>query len=546
MRIGMAQINSSLGHFSANRQKIVSFAREALRLKCDLVLFPELTLFGYIPQDLLERQSIVSEQLKEFEKLQKQIPAGIAVIVGVVTLNTAASRPGLGGKPYLNTAALLIKGRKPQFFHKQLLPTYDVFDEARHMEPGSLAKNEFRFKGHKILMTICEDIWGWELPSHPSNYLTNPLMALKKNNYDLVLNMSASPYTNQKANDRRYVIEKTARHFGAPLIYVNMVGAQDEIIFDGASVAVDASGETLAQSAQFSEELNVMDLDLREGSFCAPIASKTAELRQALVLGLRDYVQKTGFQKVHLGLSGGIDSAVVACLAVEALGAENVVGFILPSAFNLDLSKDLALKLAQNLGVRTYTLPIEKPYEVMLQTLQDGLGVFEFGLTNENLQSRLRGTLLMAFSNKERSLLLSTSNKCEYATGYSTLYGDMCGALAPLGDVLKGEIFKLAHDYNESSEIIPTAIITRPPTAELRPNQKDQDSLPPYDELDKAIRSLVEKQNPARTKIEKWLLRKMELTEFKRWQAPPILKVSAHAFGRGRRMPIAAGPGFLK
>jgi NAD+ synthase (glutamine-hydrolysing) len=534
MRIALAQINATLGDFSGNRQKTVEFVKRAHAQECDLVLFPELSLMGYLPNDLLERSSIIDAQNKEFEKLQKEIPDGIGVLVGVITRTNLKD-----GKPYYNSAALLVKGKKPKFFHKELLPTYDVFDEARHIEKGKIAKNFFTYKGHRFLLTICEDIWGWELPEHPTNYLENPLASLRREKVDAVLNMSASPFTFQKSMDRRAVVCKTAANFKAPMIYVNLVGGQDEVIFDGGSFAIDAKGRPLAQCASFEEDLVVLDLESQEGTIRHVASDRVERTRQALVLGLRDYVEKTGFKKVHLGLSGGIDSALVACLAVDALGPSRVVGITMPGPFNESRSKTLSEDLARNLGIKCLNLEIGDSYEALLKALHTGLGEFEFGLVNENLQARTRGILLMAYSNKENSMLLTTGNKSEYATGYSTLYGDMCGGLAPIADLLKTEVYELSRHYNGEREVIPTDIITRAPSAELRPDQKDQDSLPPYETLDSAVRKLVEFRKPARTETEKWVLETVMKTEFKRWQAPPVLKVSQHAFGRGRRMPIA-------
>ena len=489
---------------------------------------------GYLPNDLLERPSIIDDQLKEFEKLQKQLPDGIAVLCGLMTYT------GLKvGKPYHNSAALLIKGKKPKYFHKQLLPTYDVFDEARHIQNGSIADGFFNFKGKRILLTICEDIWGWELPDHPTNYLENPLKILKKEKVDLVLNMSASPFTFTKAKDRLAVVSLTAKNFKTPMIYVNLVGAQDEVIFDGGSFAVDKNGKELAHCVGFEEDLNVVDLETNEGGFREQSKVPMELARQALVLGLRDYARKTGFQKMHLGLSGGIDSAVVACLAVDALGPSKVVGVTMPGPFNAPESRSLSEALAKNLGIKCFNLPITETYESSLATFNNVFGEMDFSVVNENMQSRLRGLFMMAYSNKENSILLTTGNKSEYATGYATLYGDMCGGLAPIGDLLKGEVYALARHYNSERELIPKAIIDRAPSAELRPNQKDQDSLPPYDELDASVKRLVEFQKPAKTKTDKWLVELLAKTEFKRWQAAPILKVSGHAFGRGRRMPIA-------
>lgn len=534
MRVALAQTNSTLGDFAGNREKMVSFTKRALEKRCDLVVFPELSLMGYLPNDLLERPSIVDEQLKEFEKLRKQLPDGIAVLCGLITYT------GLKvGKPYYNSAALLIKGKTPKYFHKQLLPTYDVFDEARHIENGSIANGFFKFKGKRILLTICEDIWGWELPDHPTNYLENPLSILKKEKVDLVLNMSASPFTFSKAKDRLAVVSLTAKNFKTPMIYVNLVGAQDEVIFDGGSFAVDKNGKELARNISFDEDLNVVDLETMIGGFREQSFEPMELVRQALVLGLRDYARKTGFQKMHLGLSGGIDSALVACLAVDALGPSKVVGVTMPGPFNDEKSRTLSEELAKNLGMKCFNLPITASYESSLAAFNEVFGAMDFSVVNENMQSRLRGLFMMAYSNKENSLLLATGNKSEYATGYSTLYGDMCGGLAPIGDLLKGEVYALSRHYNSERELIPQAIIERAPSAELRPNQKDQDSLPPYDELDKSVRRLVEFQKPAKSKTDKWLVELLAKTEFKRWQAAPILKVSGHAFGRGRRMPIA-------
>jgi len=534
MRIALAQINSTLGDFDGNAAKILDYVERAKAKKADLVVFPELALMGYLPNDLLERESIIDEQLAAFARLEKKIPAGVGVIVGVMTKSGRKK-----GKPYFNSAGLIVKGKKTKFFHKQLLPTYDVFDEARHIERGSIFDGFFKFKGFRFLLTICEDIWGWEIPGHPTNYLENPLVALKGEKVDAVLNISASPYTAAKAHDRGIVVGRTAKLFKAPMVYVNLVGGQDEIIFDGGSFVAGPDGKRLAQSVYFAEDLNLFDLESKAGGFRDEPPTPVERLRQALVLGLRDYAQKTGFQRVHLGLSGGIDSALVACLAVDALGPGKVTAVTLPGPFNEPRSRRLAEKLAANLGIKCLNLPIEECYRTVMRTLHAGLGEFPFGVVDENVQSRLRGLLLMGISNQSGSMLLTTGNKSEYATGYATLYGDMCGGLAPIADLLKGEVRELCRHYNSQRELIPEEIITRPPSAELRPGQKDEDSLPPYDRLDKAVRNLVELQKPARGETERWLLGVLARTEFKRWQAPPVLKVSAHAFGRGRRMPIA-------
>lgn len=534
MRIALAQINATLGDFKKNREKIISFVEQANQRKCDMVVFPECALFGYHPFDMLEREKIVAQQEKELNEVMKAIPAGLAVIVGLITRN-----PSKRGRPYFNSAALLVKGKKPQYFHKTLLPTGDVFDEARFIEQGDLAKNFFTWKKKKFYLTICEDIWAWTDEKGRSPYKKNPLQNVKKQKVDLVLNLSASPYFPEKLKMRERVVAQTAKHFGAPMIYVNLVGAQDEIIFDGASFVVDKKGNKKLSCLQFEEDINVLDLATLEPWMKVPVLKKPEELRKALVLGIQDFCMKTGLSKVHLGLSGGIDSAVVAALAVDALGPAHVSCFGLPGPFSSPESLVLAQSLAKNLGVSFREVAITGAYDFISAQLKEDLKLENFGVAHENLQARLRGLILMAYSNQANSLLLTTGNKSEYASGYSTLYGDMCGGLAPIGDLTKKQVYELAKYYNAESELIPKPILERPPTAELRPNQKDQDTLPSYVELDKSVENLVAKFAAAKTASDKWLLPILLRTEFKRWQAPPILKVSAHSFGRGRRYPIA-------
>ncbi|UOF00472.1 NAD+ synthase [Bdellovibrio reynosensis] len=534
MRIALAQINPVLGDFSSNKEKILSFIQQAQQRKCELVVFPECALFGYHPFDLLEREKIVAKQEAELKDLVKKIPANIGVIFGLITKN-----PEKMGRPYYNSAVFVAKGQKPRFFHKQLLPTGDVFDEARFIEVGDVSKNYFTWKGKKFFLTICEDIWAWPNAKGQSPYRYNPLTKVKKQKVDLVINISASPYFVGKMKQREFVTAKTAQHFKAPMMYVNLVGAQDEIIFDGGSFVIDKNGKKILSCQQFDEDINVIDLKTSETWNTTPKIPKTEELRRALVLGIRDFCIKTGLKKVHFGLSGGIDSAVVAALAVDALGPANVTAIALPGPFNAEKSLTLARDLAGNLGIDFKIVELGGLYEDVVKSLEKNLGLKDFGLVHENLQARLRGITLMAYSNKENSLLLTTSNKSEYAAGYSTLYGDMCGGLAPLGDLLKNQVYELARFYNQQSELIPLEIIDRAPSAELRPNQTDQDSLPPYDVLDKSVSDLVEKCAPTKNATDKWLLPMLMRSEFKRWQAPPILKVSQHSFGRGRRYPIA-------
>lgn len=534
MRVGLAQINSTLGFFAGNSKKIIEMSQRASDRRCDLVVFPELSLFGYHPGDLLERVDVVEAQLKELKKIQRALPPKLVSLFGMVIRN-----PQKTGKPYINVAVALEKNKKPKFFAKELHPTYDVFDDYRHFEIGAVEKNSLKVKGQKVLVTICEDIWAWQSEKNPSKHQRNPLKKLKGKKFDLVVNLSASPYTETKRKNRQFVTEQTAKFFKAPMVYVNMVGAQDELIFDGGSFAIDKKGQKLAQSVYFEEELNVVDFAKKEGDIRTDRRSVATETRRALVLGIRDFVEKTGFKKVHLGLSGGIDSAVVACLAVDALGGQKVTGIALPGPYNADESLALACQLAENLHCGFLQADINPGYEQLVKTVENSFGTTDFGLVQENLQARIRAVLLMAYSNKENSLLLTTGNKSEYAMGYTTLYGDMCGGLAPIADLVKSRVYQLAELYNEQLELIPSRIITRPPSAELRPNQTDQDSLPEYADLDRAVVKMVEKYGRPRGEIEKRVLRSMMRTEFKRWQAPPILKVTDHSFGRGRRLPIA-------
>ena len=534
MRIALGQINSCIGDFSGNKKKILDCVERAKEKRADIVVFPELALFGYSPVDLLERASAVEQQLKELADIQKKIPKDIAVIIGAVTKSKKKI-----GKPFHNSALFILKGKKPLVFNKQLLPTYDVFDDARYIEPGQMKDNYLSYKGKKILITICEDMWAWDLPKYPSPYASNPLKSLKKNSCDVMINVSASPFIHNKVEFRHSIVKASAKHLNAPVVYVNMVGAQDEVVFDGGSFVMNEKGKVCAQSMYFEEDLNIFDLESQTGGFRDQPLTENERMRQALVLGIRDFTRKIGIEKVHLGLSGGIDSAVVACLAVDALGPAKVTGVTLPGPFNSPESKTLAEKLGKNLGIRVLNMPIDSVYEAAVETLSQAFGDFEFGLVNENIQARARGLLLMGLSNKENSMLLTTGNKSEYATGYSTLYGDMCGGLAPIADLVKGEVYDLARLYNKEAEVIPEQIITRAPSAELRPNQKDQDSLPEYDVLDKSVRRIVEDRAAAKTETEKWLVGAIAKSEFKRWQSPPILKVSKRSFGRGRRFPIA-------
>jgi NAD+ synthase (glutamine-hydrolysing) len=534
MRISVAQINASLGSFEDNAKKINEYILKSRERHCDLVLFPESIIFGYHPFDLLERDQLVDDQLAQIESIQKQTPSGMAVLLGVITKNKSKK-----GKPYFNSAVLIQKGKKPIYFHKQLLPTGDVFDEARFIENGSLEKNFFLFKKKRVFVTICEDIWAWPDENGKSQWKNNPLETIKTKKIDLIVNLSASPFYPNKIKRRQSLVKKTAKKFNAPMVYCNLVGAQDEIIFDGGSFAVNAKGKILMQSQMFEEEMNVLDLNKMVGGVRPMIEDSSEEIRRALVLGIRDFCEKTGLEHVHLGLSGGVDSALVACLAVDAMGPGAVTGFALPTQFNSPESLELAERIAKNLNIHFQKNSVQELFDFFRAHIDKSLGVKEFGLVHENLQARIRGMFLMAHANLRGSLLLTTSNKSEYAAGYSTLYGDMCGGLAPIGDLTKTQVYELCALYNRHIEIIPEKILTRAPSAELRPNQKDQDTLPPYADLDESVVRIIERGERLKTKTDKWLFSALLKSEFKRWQAPPILRVSAHSFGRGRRWPIS-------
>ena len=536
MRIASAQINSRLTDFNYNKNLILKNIKVAQQENVELLVFPECALFGYHPFDLLEHQSFVKKQLKAFQEIQKKIPANMCVVLGLITESQLKK-----GKPFYNSLAILQKNKKPTFYHKQLLPTGDVFDEGRYIENGDGQNQFFKFKNKNILLTICEDIWAWPDSKGHSVHFQNPLAKIKNKKTDLVINLSASPFYSGKLEKRHEVIRKTAKHFKAPVLYTNLVGAQDEITFDGQSLLINAQGKELFRMKAFEEDFMIFDLDDVKKIKELKLSNKTnlEQIRQSLVLGIRDFCQKIGIKKIHLGLSGGIDSAVVACLAAEAIGSENVKAIALPSPFNESMSLDLAKQLAKNLQIELIQMSISDSYEVVKKNVDKSYDIKEFSLVHENIQARLRGMYLMAYSNHQNSLLLTTSNKSEYAAGYSTLYGDMCGGLAPIGDLTKKQVYDLAKLYNKKTKTIPELIITRAPSAELRPNQKDQDSLPEYNLLDQSVVKLIEKSSHPTNATDQFLTSKLYRTEFKRWQAPPILKVSARAFGKGRKWPIS-------
>ena len=545
MRIGLLQLNATIGAYDKNRARLEAAYAEAVAKGAELVLAPELFLCGYPPRDLLLRGDFVQRGLDCLDALVGSVSA-VPLIVGYVDRN-----PNRPGRPLRNAAAVIQNGEITHTVVKSLLPTYDVFDEDRYFEPaGKVFPLEIR--GHKIAVTICEDIWNDADFWPERRYRSDPVDDLVKAGATLVVNISASPWQRGKEATRLAMLQRVARDERVPLVQVNMVGANDELIFDGHSVALDARGNVLALGASFAEDVLVVDMDgpapHGDKALVLP-ANQEEQLFRALVLGVRDYVAKCGFKSTVLGLSGGIDSALVAVVAAEALGPEKVWGVSLPSRYSSEGSLSDAAQLAKKLGIRYDVLPIAEPVVEVEKTLE---GVFEGrtpDATEENIQSRMRGLLLMALSNKFGPLVLTTGNKSELAVGYCTLYGDMCGALAVIADVLKTEIYALARWINRDEEIIPWNTIEKPPSAELRPDQTDQDSLPPYDVLDRILhhyvvddadpKMLVSEGIPLETVRD--VLNKIVFSEYKRRQAAPGLKVSARAFGMGRRVPIAQG-----
>ncbi|KAF0124693.1 MAG: NAD+ synthase (glutamine-hydrolysing) [Elusimicrobia bacterium] len=547
MKIAVAQMNPVVGDIKGNASKALALLRQAEASGAELVLFPELALTGYPPLDLLERPEFVRENLRALAALAART-RGTACLIGYADFN-----PSPRGRRLLNGAALLHKGRIAGRRFKSLLPTYDIFDESRWFEPAA-ANEPLTFKGIRLGVTICEDIWaGTALLPWRELYGGSPLAGLMKKGADLYLNLSASPYYCGKPAERLSILARVARRLGRPLVYANQYGANDDLIFDGGSLALDGRGRILAAARPFAPDLLLFDTETSAGVPAPPFApGEAAELRAALKLGIADYFSKMGFSRAVLGLSGGIDSALVACLAADALGPDNVTALLMPSRFTEKRSVDDALRLARALGIRHETIPIDPLYRTFAAALGRRNPYARIDLTLQNLQSRARGTLLMARANEHGALALATGNKSEIAMGYCTLYGDTAGALAPLADLVKGRVYALSALYPE----IPASTMRRPPTAELKPGQRDQDDLPPYDKLDRLVQLLVEDGVPperaaarAGLSAKEALLIAARITasEYKRRQLPIGLKVTRRAFGPGRKMPVAkrlpAGPG---
>ncbi len=540
MKIALAQFNPTVGDFAGNLARILSLAARAKQQGADLAVFSELCLCGYLPQDLLERPAFIDRNHKALELLSSKLE--IPAVVGY------AGRVKNGsGKSIANKAALLCGGRILFEQSKMLLPTYDVFDESRYFQPAS-SQAIYEFKGETLGITICEDAWNDKNFWANLRYERDPVTELVGKGTTILLNVSASPYTLDKRTLRFEMLRSIALNHHRPIIYVNQVGGDDSLIFDGASCAITPDGRVAAQAAAFEEDLVLFDTATGEGEIHPQPHEEIGYAYQALITGTRDYVGKCGFKKTLVGLSGGIDSAVVAALAVESLGAENVLGVSMPGPFSSQGSKDDAKTLARNLGIRLITIPIADVFEVYKKSLEAVFAGRPMDVTEENIQARIRGNYLMALSNKFGSMVLSTGNKSELAVGYCTLYGDMAGGLAAISDVPKLMVYELARWINRERELIPRSTIDKPPSAELRPNQKDEDSLPPYDVLDRILKAYIEDLRSPQEIADHYgfdlkLVRDIALlvdrNEYKRKQAAPGLKITSRAFGFGRPFPIA-------
>ena len=544
MKVALVQMNTTVGDIHGNRDAIAQAMIRAEHLGADLAVFPELCLTGYPPRDLLDIHAFVEANQKALRELAAAT-GRMAAVVGFVDRNHQPE-----GKELFNAAAFLHEGRVEAVIHKTLLPTYDVFDEDRYFERAR-EHQLVTFQGRKLGISICEDAWNDKDFWSKRRYHTNPIANQALMGAGLLINISSSPFEMYKPSVRfRMLLGHVTKH-RIPLIYVNLVGGNDDLLFDGNSVAFGRAGNLIAQGKSFCEDLLVVDPDSEQDQNYVE-GMPEQNLFDVLVMGTRDYARKCGFKSAVLGLSGGIDSAVTACIAAEAFGAENVMGVSMPSAFSVQESHDDARALARNLGVGFQVVPIQPLFLEYRKTLAPCFGGLPEDTTEENLQARIRGNILMALSNKFGHLVLSTGNKSELGVGYCTLYGDMAGGLAVISDVPKTEVYRLAGYINREREIIPLNTLQRPPSAELRPNQTDQDSLPPYDILDQILQLVVEEQLSPEEVVKRgfaentvaWVTRMVYFSEYKRQQAAPGLKVSSRAFGTGRRMPIAMKLGF--
>ncbi len=546
MKVALGQLDFHIGNFQHNTRKITDSIHAASCGGADLVVFPELAISGYPPGDLLDYDHFIARCGDALQHISREC-VDIAAIVGVPMPNT-----GMKGKRLYNTACFLHQGKVKAVTRKSLLPTYDIFDEYRYFEPDTTS-SVVSFQGKRIAITICEDLWG--LGDNPM-YVTNPMDRLARENPHMIINIAASPFDYSQGEKRLSILQANAKKYNLPLIYVNQTGAHAQIIFDGGSMVIDKQGRPIMQMPFFEERTEIFDTQrlTATNDHAAPALEilkyphRTERLYQALRCGTADFFRKSGFKKAVLGLSGGLDSALTLAIAADALGPQNVMSLIMPSRFSNQHSIDDSLKITQNLESPKEIVSIEEGFNALENTLKPFFKNMPFDTTEENLQARLRATLLMAFSNKKGYLLLNTSNKSEAAVGYGTLYGDMCGGLSIIGDIYKTEAWQLAKYINRDKEIIPESIIYKAPSAELRPNQKDSDSLPPYHVLDKLLYMYIEEQKSPQQIMDAGfdkemvskVLKLVNNSEHKRFQAPPVLRVSPKAFGSGRRMPLTA------
>ena len=543
MKVGIAQINGVIGDFPGNAKRLLQAYRECLEQGAELVVSPELSLAGYPPRDLVFKSQFVPKCLQALDYLAGEVKE-VPLLVGYVDHNDS----GCPGKPFRNAAAFLHRGEIVAKVWKSLLPTYDVFDERRYFEPGEKCE-PIVWKGLRLGVTICEDIWTEEYLHRPL-YERDPVQELCSQGIDVLLNLSASPFHLGKPEIRREMMAEVAKEAAVPVIYANAIGGQDQLLFDGHSLVATPDGRVAVQMPGFTGQCLTVDLDaLPQGEAPLPQPVAAGQLFDALVLGLRDYVKKCGFRSVCLGLSGGIDSALTAVLAAEALGPQNVHGLTMPSPFSSGGSVDDSVALAEVLGIRCDTVPIADTFTSIKAAMAPLFEGSKEDVTEENMQARIRGLYLMSLSNKFGHLLLTTGNKSELAVGYCTIYGDMCGGLAAISDLPKTRVYELSRWINRHRKIIPWNTIDKPPSAELRPDQKDQDTLPPYDILDGILELYVERHLSAdeivahghEENLVRWVQRRVDLNEWKRQQAAPGLRVTSKAFGMGRRMPIVQG-----
>ncbi len=542
MKILLAQINTRLGDFKNNTEKIIYQIREGRRCKADLVVFPELSVIGYPPEDLVEKKTFIDKNLQTLDTITAETH-GIAVICGYVDRNSAYQ-----GNSLFNAAAFIKDGALIGKQCKTLLPNYDVFDERRHFEPCR-GQHLFQLNNRSIGITICEDAWNDKDFWQKRLYEKDPVESLMKSGADIIVNISASPFHINKPDLRLQMFRSICRKYKIPAVMVNLVGGNDSLVFDGSSFGLNVDGQVIGAAKSFSEDSVLIDTETNPAADDPFHMAEEEQVFRALVLGLKDYLGKCGFHRCLIGLSGGIDSALVAAIAAEALGPDHVTGVAMPSRFSSAHSLEDARKLAENLGIRFHVIPIEPLYQGYLDTLKPFFGNAEEDITEENIQARIRGNYLMALSNKTGAMVLSTGNKSELAVGYCTIYGDMCGGLSVISDVPKTMVYRISEWLNHKKEIIPHSTLTKPPSAELRPGQTDQDSLPPYEILDGIIKAYIEeskelddivKSGYEKETVER-ILRLIDRNEYKRRQSAPGLRVTTKAFGFGRRIPIAQG-----